>query len=167
MPEKLNQETNHQPDLDECQQSLAAAQQQAEEYLNGWKRAKADYLNLKRETEQRQAELFSLATAGLLVELLPVYDNLKTAWQHVPESERTAEWVVGFEHIKNQLGELLKHAGIETMKTVGEPFNPDYHEAVAHEPKPGVAPDSIFEETAAGYLLHGKVLRVAKVKVAQ
>src|SRR3989338_9852219 len=109
----MTEETNQQPSLDDCQQSLAAAQQQAEEYLNGWKRAKADYLNLKRETEQRQAELFSLATAGLLVELLPVYDNLKTAWQHVPESERTAEWVVGFEHIKNQLGELLKRRSEE------------------------------------------------------
>ena len=163
----MTEETNQQPSLDDCQQSLAVSQRQAEEYLNGWKRAKADYLNLKRETEQRQAELFQFATAGLLVELLPVYDNLKTAWQHVPEALRSAEWVVGFEHIKNQLGELLKRAGIETMKTVGEPFNPDYHEAVAHEPRPGVAPDLIFEETAAGYLLHGKVLRVAKVKVAQ
>lgn len=163
----MPEETNYQPDLDECQQSLAASQRQAEEYLNGWKRAKADYLNLKRETEQRQVELFQFATAELLVELLPVYDNLKVAWQHVPEADRSVQWVVGFEHITTQLGELLKRAGIETMKTVGEPFNPDYHEAVAHEPRPGVAPDIIFEETAAGYLLHGKVLRVAKVKVAR
>lgn len=152
---------------DKVEQPLAAAQQQAEEYLNGWKRAKADYLNLKRETEQRQAEISQYATAGLLLDLLPVYDHLKLAWQHVPADSRSAEWVRGFEHIKNQLADLLKRNGIEEMKTIGEPFNPDYHEAVMHEPHEGFAPDLIFKEVTAGYLLYGKVLQVAKVKVSK
>ena len=146
---------------------LTAAQHQAEEYLNGWKWAKADYLNLKRETEQHTAEIFTMATAGLLQEFLPIYDNLKVAWQHVPDAQRTQNWVRGFEHIRNQCAELLKRVGVEAMKTVGEPFNPDYHDAVAHEVKEGFAPDLIFEEVTPGYLLHGKVLQAAKVKVAK
>ena len=158
---------NQAESADNFRKELELAQKKMEEYLDGWKRAKADYLNFKKENEKRQTEFIQFANAALIAELLPIYDHFKIAWQHVPNEQREVNWVKGFEHIKNQFTNFLKQLGIEEIKTVGEKFNPDFHEAVSHEAKEGFAPDIIFEEVKCGYILYGKVLQPAKVKVVK
>lgn len=153
-------------DVEKIAAELKLAQQKMEEYMNGWKRAKADYLNLKRESEKKEQELVQFANAGLILQLLPVYDNFKLAWKHIPNEQVKVEWVIGIEHIKKQFGDILKNLGIEEIKTVGESFNPELHEAVAKEKKDGFTADVVFEEVKSGYTLYGKVLEPAKVKVA-
>ena len=153
--------------IDELKSELELAKKKAEEHLNGWKRAKADYLNLKKETENRQMELIQFANAALIAQLLPIFDHFKLALQHVPVEQKKADWVVGFFHIKKQFEDFLKQLGIEEIKTVGEKFNPEFHEAVVHDKKEGFEPDMIFEEVKSGYTLHGKVIMPAKVKVAK
>ncbi|OGY46359.1 MAG: nucleotide exchange factor GrpE [Candidatus Buchananbacteria bacterium RIFCSPHIGHO2_02_FULL_45_11b] len=153
--------------LEDLQDELALAQRKAEEHLDGWKRAKADYLNLKKDNEKFQTEIIQFANAGLIARLLPVFDNYKLALAHVPEDQKKAEWVSGFFHIKKQFEDFLKNLGIEEIKTLGQNFNPEFHEAAAHEEKEGFEPDAIFEEVKAGYLLQGKVIVPAKVKVAK
>lgn len=153
-------------DVEKIAAELKLAQQKMEEYMNGWKRAKADYLNLKRESEKKEQELVQFANAGLILQLLPVYDNFKLAWKHIPNEQVKVEWVIGIEHIKKQFGDILKNLGIEEIKTVGESFNPELHEAVAKEKKDGLKTDVVFEEVKSGYTLFGKVLEPAKVKVA-
>jgi len=152
---------------DELQSELELAQKKAEEYLNGWKRAKADYLNFKRETEDRSGELIQFANAALIARLLPIFDHFKLACQHVPLDFEKADWVVGFLHIKKQFEDFLKNLGIEGIKTVGEKFNPEFHEAVVHKEKAGFEPDIVYEEVKSGYTLHDKVIYAAKVKVAK
>src|SRR3989338_5514350 len=149
------------------EKELELAKKKAEEYLNGWKRAKADYLNFKKETEKRQREIIEFANAMLLAELIPIFDHFKLALRHIPEAEQKKDWVVGVSHIKKQFEDFLKNLGIEEIKAVGEKFNPEFHEAVAHETKEGFKTDIIFEEVKAGYTLQGKVLAPAKVKVAK
>lgn len=147
---------------------LEIAKQKMEEYLDGWKRAKADYINQKREFEKREKELIQFANAGLILELLPIYDNFKLAWKHIPEEHRkNDEWLKGIEHIKNQFQGMLKNLGIEEIKTVGEQFNPEMHEAVSKEKVAGKAAGTILDEIKGGYQLYGKVLEHAKVKVAE
>jgi molecular chaperone GrpE len=68
---------------------------------------------------------------------------------------------------KKPIEDFLKQLGIEEIKTVGEKFNPEFHEAASHEEKEGFETDTIFEEVKAGYTLHGKVIYPAKVKVAK
>lgn len=138
----------------------------AEEYLNGWKRAKADYLNLKKETEKQQAEFVRFSNAALIIEILPIYDHLKMAFNHLPKDLKGHDWVKGIEGIKKQTQDFLEAMGIKEIKTIREKFNPEYHEAVAHEKKEGFKTDYVFEETKPGYMLHDKVLYPAKVKVA-
>ena len=146
-----------------------------EEYLNGWKRAQADYHNLEREISQRKSEWIKMANADLLIQLLPIYDNLKLALRHVPDEQKKSDWVIGIEHIKNQLNKLLEENGVEEIKTVGEKFNPELHEAVSvaksGKQKEGVKqPDKsglIKEEMRPGYKLNGKVLYPAKVVVSE
>jgi len=151
----------------DSKKELELAKQKAQEYLNGWKRAKADYLNFKKDVEKRQMEIIQFANAALIVELLPIIDHFKLALKHVPQDQSEVDWVKGFFHIKKQFDDFLKQLGIEEIKTVGEKFNPEFHEAVVHEEKEGFAPDTVFEEIKTGYTLQGKVINPAKVKVAK
>ena len=153
------QQPNNQPT------ELEQLQAQCDEYLNGWKRAKADYINFKKETEDKQKMLFEFANAALLMEILPIYDNLKKALAVAGEEKNN--WLEGIKQIKKQFEDLLKDHGIEEIKTIGEKFNPEFHEAVAKEKKEGVEPETIVSETSSGYLLKGKVLVAAKVIVAE
>lgn len=138
-----------------------------DEYLNGWKRAKADYLNYKKETELRQKEVIEFANARLIAELLPVYENFKKACFHMPEDQQSQNWAQGLSHVKKQFEDFLKNLGIEEIKTVGERFNPEFHEAVESiESKDGES-DMVVEEVQAGYMLHGKLVNPAKVKISK
>ncbi|MFA6410245.1 MAG: nucleotide exchange factor GrpE [Candidatus Buchananbacteria bacterium] len=154
-------------EIEQLQQELELALKKSEEHLNGWRRAKADYLNLKKESENRQGEMTQFANAALIAQLLPIFDHYKLACQHIPANLAKTDWVVGFLHIKKQFEDFFKNLGIEEIKTVGEEFNPEFHEAVAHEKKEGFEPDMVFEEVQSGYTLHGKVVNPARVKVAK
>ena len=100
--------------------------------------------------------------------LLPIYDNFKLAWQHIPEEHRANdEWLKGIEHIKNQFKGLLKTMNIEEILTVGEKFDPELHEAVAKEKADGKESGTVIAEIKGGYKLYDKVLEHAKVKVAE
>ncbi len=147
---------------------LELTKKKMQEYLDGWKRAKADYINLKKESEKRQLEIVKFANATLILELLPIYDNFKLAWHHIPEDKKeNGDWVKGIEQIKKQFGDMLKKLGIEEIKTVGEKFDPELHESVAKEKIEGTKPDIITKEVKGGYKLYDKVLEHAKVKVAE
>ncbi|MFA6993446.1 MAG: nucleotide exchange factor GrpE [Patescibacteria group bacterium] len=136
-----------------------------EDYEAKWLRALADYQNLKKQTVSDRAEFIKYANAGLILELLPILNNFKVAADHVPPEQQEADWVKGIFHIKTQLADLLKNMGIEQIPTVGEKFDPQFHEAVGQEAVEGKAEGEIIKEVRAGYTLHGKVIDPAKVIV--
>ncbi len=140
-------------------------QKQAEEYLAGWQRAKADYLNLKREMEEKISQLRELARADVLLEFLPIYNNLISAFEHIPDEYQQESWAVGFAHIRNQLDKFLAEQGISKIDTVGQKFDPQIYEAVevVHEDKKG--DDEIVKEVMPGYKLGDKILIHPKVVV--
>lgn len=135
-----------------------------EEYLAGWQRAKADYENFKKETEQRMAEVSSFAKIGVLSELIPILDNFTKAVEHVPNEQKNDDWVVGIFHIKKQLEDFLMQNGLEKIKTVGEKFDHNLHEAVGQE---SGEKDLIIKEVNSGYKLNGQVIIPAKVIVGE
>ena len=138
-----------------------------EEYLGGWKRAKADYINFKREAEKEKMQIVQFANAALLLELMPIVDNIKTALKHVPEENKKFEWVKGFEHILKQFLGVMKNMGVEQIPATGEKFDPEKHEAVSKGKKEGVEQGIVLEEIATGYTLQGKVIKHSKVKVSE
>ena len=154
-------------DLQKIQLDLEHLQKLNQEYLDGWKRAKADYINFKRDAEKEKTEIVQFANAGLLLELFPIVDNFQTALKHVPEDKKKENWVQGFSHIERQFLDLLKNMGVEPIKTLGEKFNPEFHDAAGKEKKDGVEPGVVLEEVRAGYTIQGKVIRHAKVKVSE
>lgn len=153
--------------VEQLQEELSQEQARAAELLAGWQRAKADYANLKKEEGKRLEETVVWANAALLAEILPVYNHFKVALKHISEEQKKEAWVQGVMLIQKQFIDFLDKYGIGEIKTVGEKFDPNTHEAVVHEAKDGFEPDLIFEEVSPGYLLNDKVLIPAKVKVAK
>lgn len=159
--QKLKQE------LEDVKKLLEESQDQAEQSLAGWQRAQADYANLKKETEKRSKDIVEFANATFMAEVLPVYNHFKLALSHIPEEAKKQDWMIGIEHIKTEFKSFLKKYNIEEIKTVGEKFDTNLHEAVAHEEVEGFTEDTVYEEVEPGYMLGDKVINPAKVKVAK
>ena len=145
--------------IKELEEKIKELEKKGQEYLNGWKRAKADYLNLEKEMARQKEEWIKFANWELISQLIPILDSFDKAVKDIPSQDIDNPWAKGLVNIKNQFENILKSTGLERVKTVGEKFNPDFHEAVKKE-GPG---DKIVRELQAGYLLQGRVLRPAKV----
>ncbi len=145
------------------------AKAEAQEYKSGWQRALADYKNLQREVEQRRGEWAQMSEAQILEEFLPVYENLKQAFkmEHGTWNMEQANWAKGMECIKKQFAEVLRQHGIEEIKTVGEKFDPNLHEAGGEEVVEGKESGEIVREVSGGYKMGGKVIRAARVIVVK
>jgi len=136
-----------------------------DEYLAGWQRERADFLNYKREEMERLKLFLGYAAEDILVKLLPIVDNLEIADRELTEEQKNNGFVKGVLQIAGQLREFLKSQGVEEMEPSGKKFNPEFHEAVGEVE--GKETGLVGEVVAKGYVLKGKVLRPAKVKVAK
>ena len=148
------------------QKKLSELETKCQEYLNGWKRAQADYENLKKETDKKVRDLVEYSQANMILEILPVYDHFKLALRHIPDNQRKEEWVKGILYIKKQFKDFLKSLDIVEIKTVGEEFNPELHEAVARE-ESKEADNQIIKEVKPGYKIKDQVLQPAQVIVSK
>ena len=142
---------------------LEICRKQNDEYLNGWKRAKADYINLKKEMDSQNREIKEWMSKIMIIPLLSIVDGFEKAFSEIPENLKNDLWVKGVEGIKKQFEDYLKTQGVEAIKAIGEKFDPFKHEAV--ESVESGESNVIAEELQRGYLLNGEVLRPAKVKV--
>jgi len=142
----------------------------AAEYLDALQRERANFINYRRRTEQERAETVQFATANLLRRLLPVVDDFDRALAAIPPEEReNNRWVEGVELIARKLHNILEQEGVEPIEALGQPFDPNLHEAVAFEDNSegGDHPDTVAEVYGKGYKLHDRVLRPAMVKVSR
>ena len=153
--------------IEELQEELIKEREHSAELLAGWQRAKADYSNQKKEEDKRAMEIVEWANTAVMSEVLPVYNHFKLALKHVPEEQKKEGWVQGVILIQKQFADFLDKYGIKEIKTVGEKFDPNLHEALTHEEIEGFETDQVFDEINPGYTLNNKVLMPAKVKVAK
>jgi len=154
-------------EFEKLKEDLELLEKQNQEHLAGWQRARADYSNLQKDMERRQREMIEFANATTVAEILPIYNHLKLALKHVPSGQEESDFVKGIEQIKKQFMDFLKKFNIEEIKTVGEKFDPNLHEAIDCQEKEGCKDGEIYEEVAAGYMLGDKVIEPAKVKVGK
>ncbi|MBX6351854.1 MAG: nucleotide exchange factor GrpE [Thermoflavifilum sp.] len=136
--------------------------EQVQELHDQLLRARADFENYRRRTRQEMEDLRNFATRQLLSDLLPVVDNFDRALSAIAGQAEVRE---GIEMVHRQLLALLAKHGVEAMETVGQAFDPKVHEAVMQEPAGDREVGIVAEELQKGYLLHGRVLRPAMVKV--
>jgi len=158
-------------ELEKLQKDLEEAKAKCEEYLNGWKRERADFLNYKKNEVDKLAEIVKYSNEDLLLKIIPILDNIYLAETHVPAELQDSDWIKGFNQIKTQLEEFLKKEGIDAIKTIGEKFDPNLMEAVgetAYAESFGESKgETVSEEVQRGYTMHGKIIRVAKVRISK
>lgn len=144
-------------------------EKKAGEYLDGWKRAKADYLNLQKETKQGQQQIVQFAHVLIISELLPIIDNFKKAVKHLEDRDNHNDksCLDGFGHIEKQFEDFLKKSGVTSIKTDNADFDPTFHEAIERKDSAKIKSGKIIKEVEAGYMINGKLLRPAKVIVAK
>lgn len=153
--------------LEELKKKLEECQKQKDEYLAGWQRARADFLNYKKEEIERIEKILKYAGVELILKFLPILDNFDLAEKKLPENLKTDINIKGILQLKNQILDFFKKQGVEKIKTVGKKFDLNFHEAIEEIKKGGIESGIILEEIQKGYTLHDKVLRPAKVKVAK
>ena len=128
----------------------------------------ADVENAKKRLSRDKEEFAKFAAGTFVRGLLPIMDSLDQALVAVDKQADADAIVKGVHLIHRQLLGLLSREGVKRIATVGEPFDPHKHEAVAQvETGDGTPPDTVVEEVQVGYTLHDKVIRPAMVKVAK
>lgn len=153
-------QSSHPPAPDQ----IAQLQRQLAELTEALQRERADATNLRRRHDEQMASLKSVVKASVVRDLLPVIDNLERALKHVPADLEDNDYVKGVQGVVKQFEKTLAELGVERIKTVGEPFDPRYHEAVSMEDGDG-ATETVSEELQAGYRLGEEVIRHAMVRV--
>jgi len=138
-----------------------------QEYLENWKRERAAFLNYKKEEAERVGEFVKFANQELILKILPILDNIYIAEKKLPGELKENLWVQGFLKIKTQILDFLENQEVKEMKCLGEKFDPNFQEAVEKVEAEGKEEGIIIEEIKKGYLLRGKVIRPAKVKIAK
>lgn len=168
MTEEKNKQHEHAPEevvqQDEQVQQPPDPQALADEYLGGWKKALADYDNLKKEMDGKSREWIDIGMMKVVHGLIPVYNNFCAAVDHIPEDQKSVPWVTGVMYIKQNLEELFRELGLEQIPTVGQQFDEKLHEALSVEEGEGVSGE-IIKQVSVGFTKDGKVLVPAKVVV--
>jgi len=160
-------EENKELSIEELKKKLDECQKLKEEYLAGWQRARADLLNYKKGELERVGELIKYADVGIILKILPILDNFEIVEKKLPENLKNDENIKGILQIKAQLQDFFKNQGLEEIKSVGERFDPNFHEIVQELEKKDCQPGTVIEEIQKGYTINGRLLRPAKVKVAK
>lgn len=151
-------------EVKELKEKLERCEKDKDEYLNGWRRAKADLINYQKDEAKRLEELLKFGNIDLIRDFIPVLDSFDLALS-VLEKEGKAE--KGIYMIRAQLEDVLKKRGFERMMvSVGSPFDPNLHESVG-EIESSEPTGSIAMEVERGYLLNGRVVRPARVKLSK
>ena len=146
---------------------LEIAERRAAEAEAGWQRARADFANLKRRTEEQRAEFATVAGDRLLVRVLDLADDFDLAVEHVPSDVEGTPWVEGITAIDRKLRALLEAEGITPMTGEGEPFDPQTQQAISYEDTADVPDGTVIKILQRGYIIGDRVLRPALVAVAR
>jgi len=162
----MNNDDNKKEEL----KDLEELKKQCEEYLNGWKRAKADLINYQKDEQKRLEEIAKFSNWDLVRDLVTVLDSfaaLERSMEGEPRPDRLGRDLAGLLMIRSQLEDALKRRGLERITVIaGQAFDPSLQEAIgeAESDKPV---GTVAEEIERGYLLSGRVIRPARVKLSK
>jgi len=167
-------------ELNKQKDDFELQKKQAEEYLAGWQRCKADFENYKKQQQEWAKDYRLFANENILQEIIPVVDNFELALKHAPESPEVKSWSDGILHIKRQLEEILNYNDVKKIEvSQGDVFDPTIHECVSNrnesnkhacnsENSGNQKNNLIVEEVVRhGYLLGEKILRPAQVTITE
>jgi molecular chaperone GrpE len=147
------------------ERELEEARAKSEEHLYNWQRSAADFSNFKRRTDDERAQLSQFTNAILIGKLLGVLDDFDRALESVPPDAQDP-WIEGVKLVERKLRNVLESEGVTQIDAIGQSFDPNLHEAVAHEETVDHPDNEVIGEVQRGYRLHDRLIRPALVRVA-
>lgn len=150
------------PSVEELQKSLDEITVKADTYLNNWRRTQADMENLRKRTEQEKQETTLWASTSILSAILPVLDDFARALESMEPEKKKEKWIEGLNLVYKKMLTMLESQGVTLVPTVGQQFDPKFHEAVMRvDGEEG----KVITELQKGYKLRDRVIRPAFVAV--
>lgn len=150
--------------VDEVAAEIEKLRAEAERNLDNYQRAVADLANYRRRKELETSRLVKQARHAVLRQFLPVVDDFERAMKSATPEDGDASWLEGFRLIGRKLWSVLESEGVRPMESVGQPFDPNLHDAVQVDQEAD-SHDTVIEEYQRGYFIDDEVLRPATVKV--
>jgi len=150
--------------IDALQAQLAEAESKASEYKDGWARSQAEFQNYKKRIERDNELTYASMKGDIVKKVLPALDDLERALQNRPVDDA---WASGIELIARKLQNILESEGVKRIEAKGAAFDPNFHEAITHEPSEEVESGHVIDVVQNGYMLGERVIRPALVRVAQ
>lgn len=162
-------EESLQETVKKLREKLKLATKEKQEYLDGWQRTKADYMNSKKEEEARRKDVMKYASERLVDDLIPVLQSFDMAFANKEQWEKVDKnWRTGVEYIYSQFRNVLETNGLKEVNPLGLPFDPNRDEALEYVPVTEESNDhKIIEVTQKGYELNGKLIKAPRVKVGE
>lgn len=149
------------------EEQLSQVEAQAAEYLDGWQRARAELSNYKKRVERERAQWEAAIRGDVALLLLPILDDFDRAAESLPADVAKHEWANGMVLIQQKLRGQLEALGLSEIEALGQPFNPELHEAVAQAESDDHESEQVIEVVRKGYMLEDRVIRPALVRVAR
>ncbi len=153
----------HEPEHKES----SAAQDQAKEPSDQLLRLKADFENTKKRLQREKEDAIKFSNEKLLIEILPIVDNLDRAMASLAEGHDPSKVMQGLKLAQEELHQVLELHGVKVVQAVGETFNPQLHEAVAAVESTNAKEGTVLDEIQRGYVLNGRLIRPSRVRIAQ
>ena len=145
---------------------LLLCQKTREEYLAGWQRSRADFINYKKEVATLLKSAKDYGAQELISNLLPIIDNFEAAERALNDKSAPDKITHGFLQIKKELLRIFSEYGLEQITTLGQKFDPALHEAVGQVKVAEHPPGQVVEQLHAGYKFKGQLIRAALVKTS-
>lgn len=166
LDEENNQEIDAEKQISDLEENLAKAEASAAEYLDGWQRARAEYANARKRLERERAEAYGRAAVDYAQAMLPILDDFNRALSNVPDEIEQNDWFEGITLVTRKMHTILEDLKVEKIVAIGQPFDPNFHEALSLTEAEGFESGIVVEEVQSGYKLGERVIRPALVNVA-
>ncbi len=151
-------------EIEALKTQLGEAEAKAAENLDGWQRAQAEFVNYKNRIQRDRESDYASMKGEIIRKMLPVLDDLVRSLAHRPEND---SWADGMELIARKFQSVLEAEGVTLIEAAGQPFDPNFHEAISSEPSEDVESGYVIDVVQNGYMLGDRVIRPAMVRVAQ
>jgi len=151
-------------EIDILKKKLEEAESKTSEYKDSWLRSQAEFQNYRKRLERDNEVMYLSMKGDIIKRVLPVLDDLERALQNRAADDA---WASGIELIARKFQNILESEGLKRIDALGKEFDPNFHEAISHEPANGALSGHVIGVVQNGYMLGERVIRPALVRVAQ
>ena len=151
-------------EIDRLKKKVEEAEAKTSEYKDSWLRSQAEFQNYRKRIERDNEMMYASMKGDIVKKVLPVLDDLERALQNRSVDD---PWANGIELIVRKFQNILENEGVKKIEALGAEFDPNFHEAISHEPADGAHSGHVIGVVQNGYMIGDRVIRPALVRVAQ